>query len=167
MSKELADHMWKGRHELLWRVQLSAHYHRRRERFLAAWDRFFKYVAVVGGSAAASTLLGAQWLPVVALAIAACSAASLVFGLADSARRHGELASQYKRFEAEVRSSGEHDFTDIELARWCAKLAEIESGEPASLPGLVALCSAELDHAHGVPDAPKITLLGRLRAQYI
>ncbi len=166
MTQELADHIWKGRHDLLWRVQLSAHYHRRRERFLASWDRFFKYVAVVGGSAAASTLVGPQFLPWLALAIAAGSAMSLVFGLADSARRHGELASQYKRLEAEVRLLGEHEFTDADIARWCARLAEIESGEPAAIQGLIALCTAELEQAHGI-ETPKITLIDRVRAQYI
>ncbi len=122
---------------------------------------------MVGGSAAAARFGGDAWLPLIALAITGGSAASLVFGLAESARRHSDLATQHKRLEAEILAAGENSPTEAELPRWSARCAEIEAGEPDALFVLTQLCEERLNLANGTPEkSPTVGPVKRLLAQY-
>jgi len=174
MSDEAADSLWKERWDVLWRVWVSHTYHRKRERFFDACDRGSKAIAVIGGSAALANLgkifeitNGPAVLAVIAFTITITSTISLVFGLSDKARRHGELASQFKKIEAEIYRKGNFDFTDEDIAGWKTRVAELESAEPATLYALTQLCERELNIAHGHPDrGPKLSLSRRLFAQF-
>jgi hypothetical protein len=72
----------------LYRAQLSALYHRKRERLLAFWDRAPKAVAIIAGSAAFANLGGPEAVKWAAAIIATTPTLALVCCLtADSAGR--------------------------------------------------------------------------------
>lgn len=149
-DQDQATYLW-NRHELLLdRVQYSTLYHRKRERFFDFWDRAIKGLAIIGGSAAVARLSTSE--PDTALWSAAMvtvtSTIGLVFGLAERARRHSDLARQYTTLESEIVETGERDFTESNLNRWDAKVREIESTEPPALRNLVIACQNELAIAH-------------------
>ncbi len=95
MSEDTDDYLWKKRYEALYRAQLSVLYHRKRERFFAFWDRAVTAVAIVGGSAAFAGLGGPDLVRWAAAVVAVTSTMGLVYGLAERARRHGDLARQF------------------------------------------------------------------------
>jgi len=175
VSDEIVDPNWQKRWDVLWRVWISHTYHRKRERFFDTWDRIFKAVAVIGGSAALAKLGnvpafkdlgGPEALAWIALGITVTSTISLVFGFAEKARRHADLASQFKKMEADIYRAGDSDFSDAEAATWQARVAEIEVAEPATLYALTQLCERELNIAKGHPErGPKLSLFKRLFAQ--
>lgn len=136
----LTDLRW----DLLWGVQLSTLYHLKRERFLDGADRAAKAVSALGGAAAFSQIrsdptLG-LWLTAFVTIIATLS---LVYGPATKARRHFELAKDFKHLEADIAAESQ-DLTSEQAAKFRAKYLSIESGEPASLGALVTQCHNEL-----------------------
>lgn len=141
--------LWNERHEIIERARLSVLYHRRRERFFDGCDRTAKAAAIIGASAAWSNALGAEVIRWVAFAITVTSVASLLFDFGGKARRHCELASQFRILEADIERVGKRDFTEAELNQWAARIGTIESGEPASLRNLAIACANELAIASG------------------
>lgn len=138
-----------GRRGLLWRVRLSALYHLKRERFLDGVDKSSKFVSAIGGAAAfaqfkESPELG-MWITGL---IAITSTLSLVYGFSAKARKHAELARDFKRLEAEITAAGE-PLTAAQISSFDAKFLLIESGEPATLGALVTACHNELARAEG------------------
>lgn len=146
-----ADHLWQKRHDALYRAELSVLYHRKRERFFAFWDRAVSAVAIVGGSAAFAGLGGPDLVRVAAAAVAVTSTVGLVYGLAERARRHGDLAQQFLGLEASILRAGERDFTEAQTAQWEADARLIEASELPALGLLVVACQNELASAHGQP----------------
>lgn len=140
---------WNKRHDVLFRVELSALYHQKRERFFEACDKLAKAVAVIGGSAALAKIGGPDALIWVAAAITVTSTLSLVFGLSDRARRHGDLARNFRQLEAEIVARGERDFTESDLATWASRERLLETTEPPALGNLVRICQNELAIAQG------------------
>jgi len=144
-SDELeTDYLWKRRHAVLYRVELSALYHQKRERFFDFCDRGAKVVSIVGGSAALYKLGVDEVVAVAAAAITVVSALSLVLGFGEKARRHSELARNFKQVQAEMLRVGERDYTEDNLRDWEARVALLEATEPASLGVLVRICQNEL-----------------------
>lgn len=135
--------------DLLWHLQLSALYHLKRERFLDGADRAAKAVAVLGGAAAFS-----QWKtePTYGLwftgAVAVVSTLSLVYGFSTKARRHAELARDFKNLEGDLVSAGA-GLTQATIDQITGKMIKLESSEPASLGALVTQCHNELCTAQG------------------
>lgn len=88
------DCLWRLWHAVLHRAELSALYHRDRERMFGMADRWSKFAALASGSDALATVIGEQprtWL----LAIVALSSAfSLAFAFAERARQHADLAAK-------------------------------------------------------------------------
>ena len=137
-----------SRWELLWRVRLSALYHLKRERFLDGVDKTSKAISALGGAAAFSQVrddgvLG-FWITGTITVIATLS---LVYGPSVRARKHAELARDFKKLEAEIISSG-RSLTDSQLAKLDAQFLSLESSEPASLGALVTQCHNELSCAN-------------------
>ena len=139
-SATLPNRRW----DLLWGVQLSTLYHLKRERFLDGADRATKAVSALGGAAAFSQIKSdptvGLWLTALVTVIATIS---LVYSPATKARKHSELAKDFKRLEADIATDWQ-DLTAEQAAKFQAKYLSIESGEPASLGALVTQCHNEL-----------------------
>lgn len=149
--EDQADYLWQKRHAVLYRAQLSVLYHRKRERFFAFWDRAVTAVAIVGGSAAFAGLGGPDLVRWAAAAVAVTSTVGLVYGLAERARRHSDLARQFLDLEASMLRAGERDFTEAQTAQWEAESRLIEANELPALGLLVRACQNELAQARGEP----------------
>ena len=80
---------------------------------------------MVAGAAAVATLVGDQWRAGLAAIASLAGALSLVFGIAERARRHADLTQQHGHLAAEIAGAGERDFNQADINRWCAKLAQV------------------------------------------
>lgn len=133
--------------DLLWRVRLSALYHLKRERFLDGVDKASKAISALGGAAAFSQVRSSGdigfWITG---AVTVVATLSLVYGPSAKARKHGELAKDFKRLEAEIVSAGK-GVTDMQIAKFESQYLSLESSEPASLGALVTQCHNELSSA--------------------
>ena len=161
------EYIWAERHSVLYRVELSVLYHLRRERFFDLSDKLAKVMSVIGGSAVIARVLPPNALTIVAVLITASSAVSLVFGLSDKAKRHSELAKNFRRLEGEIHGKGAKTFTDADVAVWNGKIRELEANEPASLSTLVILCQNDLAIAQNQPEKlKKVGLLRKVTAHF-
>ncbi|MGA0569627.1 hypothetical protein ACO2Q9_02780 [Variovorax sp. VNK109] len=144
----LGDSMPPKQWEIVWKCMVSALYHQKRERFLDGMDRFAKFVGIVAGAAVFAKLtehplLGAWFAGIFTI----ITAASLAYDPASKARRHAELARDFKRLQSEVVRKGELSARD--LRHYEAETLILESGEPAALSALVTHCHNELTTALG------------------
>ncbi len=153
-SENETDYLWRRRHEILHRLEVSVLYHRARERFLSWVAKGTTAVAIVGGSAAFAAAVEPEWLRWAGLVVAATSTLTLVFGVPERARLHGELAVRHQLLLAEIAAKGERDFTEADLNAWEAALMRIESEEPAAFGTLVRLCQNRLKRVAGHPCEP-------------
>lgn len=168
MANNEFKYIWAERHNVLYRVELSVLYHLRRERFFDLCDKFAKVVSVVGGTAVIAQVLSPTILTAVAVLITVSSAVSLVFSLSDKAKRHSDLAKNFRRLEGEILGRGAKTFTDMDVATWNSKIRELEAGEPGRLATLVVLCQNELAIAQSQPErVATVSLLKRLLAHLI
>ncbi len=142
-------YLWEKRHAVLYRTELSTLYHQKRERFFSVCDKLGSAVGVIGGSAALASLSNPTLLAWIALAITVVSSAALVIGFSDRARRHADLAKDFRQLEASIVARGERDFTEQDLSAWDASTRMLESSEPPALGALVVLCQNELARAQG------------------
>lgn len=142
-------YLWDKRHAVLYRTELSTLYHQKRERFFSVCDKLGNAVGVIGGSAALASLSNPELLAWIALAITVVSSAALVLGFSDRARRHADLAKDFRQLEATIVRCGERDFTEQDISSWDASTRMLESTEPPALGALVVLCQNELARAQG------------------
>lgn len=152
MNDDEHNYLWNRHHKIKHRLELSVLYHRERERFLSLATKWITAIAIIGGSAAFAGVADHTWMKYTGLLVAASATLSLVFGLPDAARLHGELAMRYSLLLADMAARGERDFTEKDLNRWEAEIHHIETEEPPSLPMLVRLCQNRLKIAAGQPD---------------
>lgn len=134
---------------LYWRVMLSALYHQKRERFLDGVDRASQAVGVLGGAAAFSQIIGNVaygWIPAGVVAIV--SAIALCYGPGAKARRHSELARDFKRLHAKIMLAGD-PLSPEAINQFNSKILLLEAEEPAALRALVRQCENELSEAFG------------------
>lgn len=153
MSDPTDTYLWQRRHEVLYQVQLSTLYHRRRERFMAFWDRTIKAIAIIGGTTAFAEVGGADVVKIAAAIVAGTATIGLVFGLEERARLHSDLARRFLDLEARILRQGERDFTEEQVAQWAADLVDIQGSEPPVLGALVVICQNDLARAAGQMDA--------------
>lgn len=128
---------------------LSALYHQKRERFLDGVDRFAQCVGVLGGAAAFSQIIGNVrfgWIP--AGIVALVSSVALCYGPGAKARKHSELARDFKRLHAKIMLAGDLKSGE-ELNKFNADLLLLEAEEPGALRCLVRQCENELSEAFG------------------
>jgi hypothetical protein len=152
VDEEENDYLWKRRHDALYRAELSAMYHRKREWFYARLDSVAKAIAIIGGSAALANLGGAELVKWTAAIITVTSTLSLVFDLSGKARLHGDLASRFINLLAQIHERGERSFGEDDVTRWIVTLCEAETAEPLTLSTLVILCQNQLAQAAGQLD---------------
>lgn len=137
---------------VLWNIRLSALYHLKRERFLDGADKASKAVSALGGAAAFSQLKANPELGLWVVGfITLVSTLSLVYSTSSKARKHAELARDFRRLEADILGLGDA-ITAPEIAKFEAKRVSLESSEPASLGALVTQCHNELSEATGHRD---------------
>lgn len=143
-------HVWERRNEILYRIELSVCYHRKRERYFDFLDKGAKAVAVIGGSAAFANLGGKHdWLQLSAAAVTITSTLSLVMAFSEKARRHAELASRFSMLASSVVAKGDRNFVESDLNDWASRTREIEAAEPPTLGTLIQICEYELHTARG------------------
>ena len=134
---------------LLWGIRLSALYHLKRERFLDGVDKAAKFVSAVGGAAAFSQIKENASLGMVFVGfITVVSCLSLVYSPAAKARKHAELARDFRRLEADVMTPGAA-ITQEQVNKFIAQRLSLEASEPASLGALVTQCHNELCGSYG------------------
>ena len=145
---------------LLWNIRLSALYHLKRERFLDGADKASKAFSALGGAAAFSQIKssGEGGLLITGL-ITLISTLTLVYSTSSKARRHAELARDFRRLEADILVLGDA-ITMSDIAKFESKRVSLESAEPASLGALVTQCHNELCESFGLIE--QITPLGFL-----
>lgn len=146
------DYLWDRRHRLIYHAELSALYHRKRERYYDGLDKLTKAIAVMGGSAALANLGGPGAVQVAAVLITLTSTLALVFGFAAKARLHSDLAGRFVALISRIHAQGERDSTETDLAQGFAQLHDLEASEPPTLTALVLLCQNQLASAADQPD---------------
>ncbi|MDO9053804.1 MAG: hypothetical protein Q8K43_10530 [Sulfurimicrobium sp.] len=162
------DYLWDKRHAVLQRIELSTLYHQKRERFFTVCDKLGNAAGVIGGSAALASLSNPDLLAWIALAITVVSSIALVFGFPDRARRHADLAKDFRQLESAIVGRGERDFTEQDVSAWDASTRMFESTEPPALGALVVLCQNELARAQGHAGyVVKMNLMQRLGAHFV
>ncbi len=160
-------YLWRRRHEVVHRAELSVLYHRERERHYAFLSKATTAFAILGGSAAFAAVASEPWLKWGGLAVAASSTLSLVFGWADKARLHAGLAMRYSLLLADIEGRGERNFTEADVNAWLAEIHRLEGEEPPARPALVRLCQNRLKQAQGRDDELRpVPLLQRLLARW-
>jgi hypothetical protein len=146
------DRLWEQRHNAIYKAELSALYHQKRERFFELCDKLTKAAAVIGGSATLWKIGDPDVVLRIAGLITVTSAFSLVFSFSERSRRHAELAKTYRQVIAEIVAKGETSFSEQDANQWMAKLCGLEATEPPTLSALVVLCQNELAIARGHKD---------------
>ena len=149
-SQELIDHCWKRRTDTLYRAQVSALYHLKRERFFQVSDQAISFATAISATAAATVLIKkVEGLEVWISSLTAFLALiPVVYNPAELARRHGQAAGDYRKLLADAERSGEH-WTPEHCNDYSARLLELEVAEPATLAALVLFCENQLKIALG------------------
>lgn len=144
--------LWAERWNVVHRLRLSALYHQKRERFFDTLDRLIKAFAVIGGAAAVSQLVAAPEAKLwVAAAVSISSTVSLVFALAQKARRHGELARDFTKLLARLEEAGPYPAHE-KLDKFTSELLMLEASEPAAMSALVRHCENQICMSMGHDD---------------
>jgi hypothetical protein len=137
------------RHIVLYKVRLSALYHRTRENKFDKWDKSVKFFTVALGAAAISELVGSGSIKDMLVALgAALTASTLVFGVADKARKHADLATQFGNLESEILAQEELTCTPAMVSKWESRLAALEAIEPPSSATEISDCQKRLDRMY-------------------
>lgn len=142
-------------HEVKYRVDLSVRYHRKREGFLSACDRATKACALISGTYAFHAIAAKTegiWPIVIVAAFTLPSLLSLAFSLADSAKKHAELAQKFLQLDSEMASKDFWSITPDDISKWGAMVRAIEISEPPSLTYLTRICQNQIAEAAGQPD---------------
>lgn len=161
-------YLWDKRHAVLYRMELSTLYHQKRERFFSVCDKLGNAAGVIGGSTALASLSNPELLAWIALAITIVSSIALVLGFSDRARRHADLAKDFRQLEAAIIGRGERDFTEQDVSSWDASTRMLESTEPPALGALVVLCQNELARAQGhIGYVVKMNFMQRMFAHFV
>lgn len=159
MQNDVNDRHLDTRWDLLWRIRLSSLYHQKRERFLDGLDRACKAATAIAGGAAFAQLRDnpdfGMW---VTGGIAIVSTLSLVYGFSGKARKHAQLARDFKRLEAEIVAEST-SLSEEKLARFESRLVSLGASEPPALGALVTHCHNELATSIGHTD--QVTKLPR------
>ncbi|MEH6434330.1 hypothetical protein [Massilia sp. DD77] len=138
------DHAWNKRESALYRAELSALYHQKRERFFELLDKLGKAIAVFGGSAALWKIGNPDLVAQIAAFITASSALSLVFSFSERSKRHAELARSFREIAGDIVGTSDFEIRDSKASEWMGKVCALEAKEPPALSALVVMCQNEL-----------------------
>lgn len=165
---ERADYLWGKRHEVIYRAELSALYHQKRERFFELFDKLTKAASLIGGSAALWKIGNPKMIAAAAVLITSSSALSLVLSFSERSKRHAELSRNFRQLLAEIENAGETGFTEVQVCEWASAARRIEATEPPALGLLVVICQNELSVAQGQPEkVVKVGWFKRMAANFI
>lgn len=146
--------LWQSRCDVLHKANVTARYHRKRQRFFDLVDK---------GTKAATVLLGASLLgpavqshlPWVAAAISGLGLLALVYGYADRKQSHKELGEAVLMLVAKIEEVPSAGLTVDLAAQWQAEHSRLTAREPPALKTLVILCeheqSVQSGHAGHIP----------------
>jgi len=129
---------------VLFPVEKSIRYHRRRRAFYDSWHRWLMLGVILAGSASVADVIP-SYPKVLGLIIALFGASDLVFGLSDKARDHDFLMRRFCHLMADMRSCSEP--TRAHVDRWQVERIQIEADEPATYWALEAACFNEATRA--------------------
>ena len=149
------DHAWEKREKALYRAELSALYHQKRERFFELLDKLGKAIAVFGGSAALWKVGNPDLVAQFAAIITASSALSLVFSFSERSKRHSELARSFREIAGDILGTSDFAIRDSKASEWMGKVCALEAKEPPSLSALVVMCQNELAIARNAQVYPQ------------
>lgn len=138
------DHAWNKRCDALYKAELSALYHQKRERFFELADKLGKAASLFGGSAALWKIGNEGVVATMAAAVTASSALSLVFSFSERSKRHAELSQGFRGIIGEILSKSEFDVNPVDASSWMSKVCALEAKEPPSLSALTVMCQNEL-----------------------
>jgi hypothetical protein len=138
------DHAWNKRCDAIYKAELSALYHQKRERFFELADKLSKAASLFCGSAALWKISNATIVSAMAAVVTASSALSLVFSFSERSKRHAELAQGFRGIIAEILSRSEFDINNVDASGWMSKVCALEAKEPPSLSALTVMCQNEL-----------------------
>lgn len=146
------QHSWERRHAIVYGLQLSVLYHRKRERYYDMLERMLQTLVTASATSGVSLLLATDkkaelWLVGAAAVI---SMIQLAYSPAARARQHAQLASDYQVLWAEAAARGEH-WTDEDCNSFQSKSLRIGATSPPQLGALVVDCENELALAYGAP----------------
>ncbi|MRX08858.1 hypothetical protein GJ697_13530 [Pseudoduganella sp. FT25W] len=148
-SETELDHAFNKRCDALYKAELSALYHQKRERFFELADKLGKAASLIGGSAALWKLSNGDVVAVMAACVTVSSALSLVFSFSERSKRHAELAQGFRLIISEVLAKSEFDVTPVDAGSWMSRVCALEAKEPPSLSALTVMCQNELAIARG------------------
>lgn len=151
------DDAWSKRHEVIYKCQLSALYHRKRERFYSLLDKASSTFALIAGSAAMSEFLPTPEVKSIAGGIVAIvTIPSVVFSWAEKSKDHAVLASRFIALEAETEGSSVQSLDGMN--RLLERVIAIEAEEPPAFPTLTRICQNEIarasDHERHISSIP-------------
>jgi hypothetical protein len=155
VSEKELDHAWNKRGDALYRAELSALYHQKRERFFELLDKLGKAIAVFGGSAALWKISNPDLVSQIAALITASSALSLVFSFSERSKRHAELARSFREIAGDIVGISDFCIRDAKASEWMGKVCALEAKEPPALSALVVMCQNELAVARSAPVYPQ------------
>lgn len=144
-----SDYLWGKRDKLILKLELSALYHLKRERFFDVLDKIFKAISLIGGSAAIFKISEIETVKYIAASITITSSLSLVLSFSDRSKKHAEFAKNYRKLNSTVLRVGERDFNEDHIKKWEAEACDIESSEPLALSTLTVICQNELAISRG------------------
>lgn len=142
---KLGDWLWDRRHRLLFKVRLSVLYHLKRERYFDVADKWCSMLTAVAATAAVAALL--KRVPdfdlAAAIATAVLALIPLVLNPAERARKHGQIAADFRRLRADAERAGER-WTEAQCDEFTGRALDIETTEPAALGALVVDCQNQV-----------------------
>lgn len=142
------DNAWERRHQVMYKCQVSALYHRKRERFYGLLNRLSAAVALIAGSAAMSDFLTTLEAKSIAGGLVAMvTIPGIVFSWAEQAKDHAVLASRFIAPEAEVEGLAVTD--EQTLNERMQRAIALEAEEPPQLATLTRICQNEVASASG------------------
>lgn len=152
-SKAAYQYTWERRYTIVYGLQLSVLYHRKRERYYDMLERLLQTLVTASATSGVTLLLATDkkaelWL---VGAAAVVSMIQLAYSPAARARQHAQLASDYQVLWAEAAARGEH-WTDEDCNSFQSKSLRIGATSPPQLGALVVDCENEIALAYGSPN---------------
>jgi hypothetical protein len=142
------DKAWDDRWEAFYKADVSARYHRRRQRFFDLADKLTKaFTVLLGATLMGSMLKDSQ--PLAASLISSLSLLALVFSYSDRKQAHKELAEGFIALIQQIEACPASDLTEGKVAIWMAQATALDAKEPPSLKTLVTLCEHDACVAAG------------------
>lgn len=153
---------------LLFSIERSIRYNRKRQRFFECWERGMNFLSVLFGSGTLYAILQSHQSIAIAVSIAltVCSSLSLVIGFSEKACDHRDFSQQFLRLKERLIAE---PLTLTLCNEIKTGINRIDLEEPPVLVVLEQICYNEQLNAEGLPREmmTKIKWYQRLFANYI